>query len=322
MQGSDPVADALAARSRRRRPTGAPVSLPLLTGLRAFDSVDDESARVGTGDLVSIVGASHSGKTQLLYALLAGAVAPSPAGRQSHAVYFELLEQLNTNRVAVLIRDRIECSLQAMEMDQSHMMNLDEQISKSLSRIRVYRVSSTKHLCVTLNSIERLLSTRDGTEIDMICIDGLGAMHYVDKLEKDTDAREDVLVHAVKRVLSAYRSQIFVAVTECALYDDVRIAAIVAAAKEQRRAAHEVPTRPASTMPREWSDLITHTVALYISSEDLVPIRGALVLHSRSHWQTPSLVTAGELLLDENVVALRQQSVLSASAPGTVTDRL
>ncbi len=330
MQVKNPVSDAVSARARKRRSLGAATSYPLLTGLRAFDSFDDEENRVSTGDLLSIVGASHTGKTQLLYALLAAAVAPSPAGRASQVVYFELLEQVNVSRIAALIRDRIECSSRAMGMNIVEREILDEHISNSLSRIHVYRVNSTEQLCVTLYSIERLLSTRGGTEIDMICIDGLGAMHYADKFESDPDANEGVIVHIIRRVLKTYRNQLFVAVTECALYDDVRIVAAVTAAKDEGRAEHEVPFRPASTMPRDWSDVITHTVTLYFASDEVPRKRGALVLLSRNNWKPPSLITAGELLVDEKVVALRQQAVLSASAsssasasaPATMTERL
>lgn len=119
------------------------------TGLLALDG----EQRVHTGDLVRLAGPSGLGKTQLLYALVAGTIAPAPAGRGACACYIELAECCDRARVAALVRDRVSrCDMGDIGVDAA------------MARLFVYRARNTAQLCVTMHSLLAYVATRGGAE--------------------------------------------------------------------------------------------------------------------------------------------------------------
>lgn len=127
--------------------------VPVTTGLRLLDG----NVRVRTGDIVRIAGPSLIGKTQLLYALVAAAIAPSPAGRGVRVVYFEMSENLNRTRIAALVQDRMNI------FKKLHPGRDVGCIDDAMRRIEVYRTYSIMQLAVTMKEIESYLATREGS---------------------------------------------------------------------------------------------------------------------------------------------------------------
>lgn len=132
-----------------------PDPVPLTTG---FSVLDDSDFKVATGGVVQICGPSGIGKTQLLYALVAFAIAPKPAGRAAHVRYFELSESVNVRRIKVLVtnlcKNALDCTKGALK----------KHVRKAMKRLVAYRVSSTMQLCTTLKSLTSFLETRAGLE--------------------------------------------------------------------------------------------------------------------------------------------------------------
>lgn len=123
------------------------------TGMSVLDGSD---RKVATGDLIQICGPSLIGKTQLLYALVASAIAPAPAGRGGHVRYFELNESIDAKRMKMLVANLCKDALDCSERE------LKEHVRNAMKRLVIYRANSTVQLCITLKSLLPFLETRAG----------------------------------------------------------------------------------------------------------------------------------------------------------------
>ncbi len=155
----------------------------------------------------------------------------------------------------------------------------------------------------------------------MIAIDGLGVHHYTDVYEgreSGTGTAEDVLVSVVRQILRTRR--VFVAVTECALFDDVRLG--FAATKGMPD--DQVPGKPAEFMPRTWMDVVSHSAVLYFAAQSGEELeenspRGIVVVHyprnaGRNAKQERSVMMAAAALhIEDDGVRIIGQEVPSAS---------
>lgn len=287
-----------------RKPNAAkrldePEAERITTGIASIDA-----GVISTGDLISVVGPSHIGKTQVLYALIAGAIAAPPAGRGSCVCYFEHLERIDIARVRCLLRDRlVKCGDFLPEVVASE---VDAAVKE---RLFVYRVSTTMQLCVTLYSLLDHLYTRVGDKIDMVLIDGLGAMHDRDLAIASSGGTnwEAVLMHMLRRL--ARSKLVAFAVSECAIRASVSVGAKllddVCDAADIK--GDEIPTRPIPFMPREYAEhLVTHSIVLYHAGDGSQ--RGALILKSPRRYSTEKHIANGELIVTSDRVTIQQQA--------------
>jgi len=266
----------------KRKPNTAtrfekPKIVRIATGISSLDA-----SGIATGDLITVVGPSQIGKTQVLYALIAGAIAASPAGRGSCVCYFELLERVDIARVRSLLRGRlVKCGYFQPDV-------LDYEVDAAIKeRLYVYRVSTTMQLSVTLYSLLDHLHTRVGAHIDMVMIDGLGAMHHRDEYLSSSGATnwEAVLVNILRRLI---RSKLVAfAISECAIKESVSVGAKLLGNFDE---VDQIPTRPIPFMPREYAeDLVTHSIVLYRAGDG--GQRGALIIKSPYGYSKQKSVT-------------------------------
>lgn len=108
-------------------------------------SILDTALGIRTGELVEVCGASHAGKTQLLYWLVAAAIAPPPIGRGVEVCWFELNDRFDTNRMQHLLELRGVQDARAC-----------------LNKVYLYTPHTTMALVATLHSLMDLLQTHMG----------------------------------------------------------------------------------------------------------------------------------------------------------------
>ncbi|KAH9937145.1 uncharacterized protein B0H18DRAFT_188562 [Fomitopsis serialis] len=145
------------------------------------------------GDVLEIQGPAASGKSHLLYHLLATCILPSAyssveiRGWECAAVLFDTdgkfsvkrFSHLLLFRLSQILRDAKNTSLPAIE-DQA----LEDMVGQCLSRLHIFRPSSSAHLATTLMHLPDYHSTHPSLrsyEIGLLAIDSLSAFYWNDR---------------------------------------------------------------------------------------------------------------------------------------------
>ena len=142
------------ARMQQKRFKPIPPNKPVATGIDVLDNANDVQ-RIYLGDLLRIAGPTLVGKTQLLYQLVAIAIAPPPHGRGAHVCFFQQAENAQRSRIASLVRARI--------LSTQSTINIDQAVNKSLARLAFYRVHNTLQLCASFYALQSYLESRQGS---------------------------------------------------------------------------------------------------------------------------------------------------------------
>ncbi|KAH8835175.1 P-loop containing nucleoside triphosphate hydrolase protein [Flagelloscypha sp. PMI_526] len=131
------------------------------------------------GDVIEVQGPTNSGKSLLVYHIIASCISPqfdSGPGWNRVAIYLDTDGTFNMQSFVYILRAhfiRFELPMSELEL--------------SLGKLHVFRVSSTTQIAITLLHIPRYLAKNCPTfELGLVAIDSISAFYWQDKYMAET----------------------------------------------------------------------------------------------------------------------------------------
>nr|XP_014347306.1 PREDICTED: DNA repair protein XRCC2 isoform X3 [Latimeria chalumnae] len=119
------------------------------------------------GDVIEFYGPEGTGKTEMLYHLVARCILPTPAGGlQVEVIFIDTDYHFDMLRLVTILEHRI-----------SH--STEEMIKKCLSRLFLVHCNSSVQLLLTLHSLESMFCSHP--TLCMLIVDSISAFYWIDR---------------------------------------------------------------------------------------------------------------------------------------------
>lgn len=189
--------------------------LARLAAQKSLEFLDlDVLDRITAGDAVEILGDSNSGKTELLYHLIARAIFPSSwkgillNGLEMVVLFIDADQKFSVFRLMNILENRFSIAetLASVNVDKEETAVF---LKSCLRRVNVITCHNTDDLIVTFNTMDEILTSQD-TFINIVFIDSISAFYWSDKMAylEQTKKLYDYygkLVKAIQQTLTSYK---------------------------------------------------------------------------------------------------------------------
>ncbi|GAQ89378.1 DNA recombination and repair protein [Klebsormidium nitens] len=304
-----------------------------------------DSAAIRPGNVVEIFGASGSGKTEILTQAVATCILPSEVdgvgygGAGGAALFFDLDGRFDILRLVRILESRINEAQVAQGGGDADA--LSQVFTASLRRFRLLHCHNSFHLLAALKmlqpEIRQIVQNHGPDSLHLICIDSIGAFHWLDKGLHLWAGHRDALTQSglskavvteLKHIMKRHRPLMLA--TKSAIgapnrwrpYGSGSTTASGRSPQEGARGSHEDedPELPQKAvlyhkeyMPAVWQDFVTHRLVLQgpASPDPGGPHQQALLgppVFSAQWEKPPGSDIAKFVILDVNPRSLRAAS--------------
>eukprot|EP01135_Chromosphaera_perkinsii_P002960 Nk52_evm71s230 gene=Nk52_evmTU71s230 len=220
------------------------------------------------GDIVELNGASGSGKSEILFGIIANFILPREwGGLQKGAVFvdvdykFDILRIVNIVRFLVVQR---EYSLKGQGVNACVLKNI---VQQSLQRLYVVRPESPNHLVMCLYRLAYFFNERSTFKV--LALDSISASYWIDKAEaldnfNDQGQRVKQMARVIKNIAD-----------ECRVLFICSKAELFATSYDRKNNRYSNAKRSSEFLCKSWQDIVTYRFLL--QREDGAECREKLV---------------------------------------------